>query len=47
MYHQTTFFRKNSYLDTETRNQTEVITSAEKIFTKAANIAETIPVNQN
>ena len=35
------------HLDTETQNQQEIIASAEKIFTKDANIAETIPANQN
>ena len=34
-----------SHLDTGTRNQQELSASAEKSFTKAANIAETIPAN--
>ena len=33
--------------DTEIQNQPEIITSAEKFFTKAANIVEIIPANQN
>ena len=33
--------------DTEIQNQPEIITSAEKLFTKAANIVEIIPANQN
>ena len=33
-------------LDTETQNQSEIITSTEKNLAKAANIAETIPANQ-
>ena len=32
---------------TEIQNQPEIITSAEKFFTKAANIVEIIPANQN
>ena len=34
-----------SHLDTGTPKQQELSTSAEKSFTKAANIAETIPAN--